>query len=189
MNIIDTLTSQTTAYVNELITNIFLPRIVKYVNERDPEELLTTKEVSKVLSLPVLKPKNTSFSSKRCIWEFKRGKYRGEVCNKKTVEGSEYCASCIKRITFTRKTSYEELSTNDSIPLSEGEKVLDTKFYDKERGLIHFNSYIIRIHQCNGESDMFIVGKLNEYDQLVKLTPEECAIVTEDGYLIDDDYL
>lgn len=203
MNIIDTLTSQTTSFVNELIKNIFLPRIVKYVNERDTNDLLTTEELSKVLSLPVLKlnaqshktPSN-SFSSKRCVWEFKRGKSRGEVCNKQTVEGSEYCSSCIKRVTFSRKSNnYEEADENDksltNLPVSGGGEnaVIDAKFYDKERGLFKFNSYIFRIENLdNGAKNMFIIGKLDENDKLVKLNNIECENVIEDGYLIDEDY-
>jgi hypothetical protein len=201
MNIIDTLTSQTTSYVNELIKNIFLPRIVKYVNERDTDDLLTTDELSKVLSLPVLKltqsHKNhsNSYSSKRCIWEFKRGKSRGDVCNKQTVEGSEYCSSCIKRVTFSRSSNnFEESNVNDtsltSLPVSGGDEkaVLDAKFYDKERGLIKFNSYIMRIEQLDEEKIMYIIGKLDENDNLVKLSEIEYDNVIKDGYLIDEDF-
>jgi len=210
MNIIETLNTQTSNFINELVRNTFIPRIAKYINERESNEVVTTDELCKVLLLPSLKlntqsHKNTSINSnKRCVWEFKRGKSRGEVCNKQTVENSDYCSSCIKRVTFPRKLNNmnQDLTLNtitlNDLPVTGcGETpLLQAKPYDKTRGLhkLDVNSYIVRFDkiekrdETGSDFDMYIVGKIDEDDQFIKLTTHEFEQAVEDGYLVDVDY-
>jgi hypothetical protein len=207
MNNIDTLTTQTTTFITDLIRTNFLPQIVRYINEKKNDDILTVDELSKILYLPYTKISNQSIknnlyinSNKKCIWEFKRGKYRGEVCNKQTVENSDYCSSCIKRVTFNKKQNINQnLSITNNISLNNlpasgcGEiPALDAKPYDKARGLYKcdFNDYIFRFEKSETQDflDMYILGKINQEEQLIKLSDEEFEQAVEDGYLIDRDY-
>ncbi len=196
MNIQDALTTQTIAFVSDLIKNTFIPRIVKYINERESNDLLTVDELTKVLTLPKL---NTHKSTnKKCIWEFKRGKYRGNVCDKQTVDGSDYCSSCIKRLPCPRKqSSNKDLNVSNTMTLSDmpecnGEPLLNAQPYDKERGLFKCdgNSYIFRFLKIDNSKimDMYIVGKTDDYGKLVKLSDEEFEQAVEEGYLVERDY-
>jgi hypothetical protein len=196
MNNIDTLTLQTTSFISELIKTVFLPQVVKYVNERNDDEPLNVEELSKVLYLPNLKiTHNTKAlftnSNKKCVWEFKRGKTKGNICNKPTVDNSDYCSSCIKRVTFKKQNASQDLMITDNISfneLSTGGEMLNAIPFDKNRGLYKLDSYIFRLEKENDMTNMYIIGKLDDNDELVKLNENECEQALAEGHLVDRDY-
>lgn len=198
MNNIDTLTSQTTSFLSELIKTVFLPQVVKYMNERTTEEPLSVDELSKVLYLQNLKiTHNTKSlytnSNKKCIWEFKRGKTKGNICNKPTVDNSDYCSSCIKRVTFKKQNpSNQDLMITNNMSFNDlsigGSEMLNAIPFDKQRGLIKLDSYICRLEKAGDITNMYIVGKLDEGEDLVKLTEDECEQALAEGHLVDRDY-
>jgi len=203
MNNIDTLSSQTSYFITDLIKSLFLPQIVKYLNDRQSDDIPTVEELTKVLYLSNVKITQGKSvytnSNKKCVWEFKRGKTKGNVCNKPTMENSDYCSSCIKRVTFKKQNlSNSELTISNNItydlPIVGCNEItaLDAKPYDKSRGLYQCNnSYIFRLEKSNTKDDvdnMYIIGKLDENEELIKLSNEEFDQAVNDGYLIDKEY-
>ena len=206
MNPLDILATQTTTLITDFVRNQIVTKIVDYVNSTDDE--ITTDIIMKYLSLPEVKSysntgsnstyhkKSTTFSSsntKFCIWEYKRGKSKGDLCDKPVVEGHDYCSSCLKRpiLLTSKKTDSlnNRLSTKNmsvEFPKSRSDDTisLDVLEYDKEKGLyidIH-NNFMLHI------SDKNIVYAIGKHDPSTKitnmLTDEEKNIAKDEGYEI-----
>ncbi len=96
-------------------------------------------------------------------------------------------------MTFPRKQSNKDNCNsllNDQLVTESGKIRLIP--YDKDRGLFQCatNSYIFRFQKSDQDDimDMLIVGKIDEYNNLVKLSSSEIQEATDEGFFIDYDY-
>lgn len=200
-SIIETISVQTSNYVTELIKNYYLPKIVKYVNDREEDSPISIEEFEQLLSLPVIKThytKQPNSTNKKCVWVFKRGKDNGSRCDKPTIEGSDYCTNCSKRPCFKKKPNLSEISSNvitsNLLPKS-GCYIpkLDVIVWNKEKELYldEINNYIFKKIQLEGESyNSILIGKLDDSDgqRINRLTNEEVCKATFDGCIVDEEY-
>jgi hypothetical protein len=201
----EAITQNTVQYINDLVKNIVIPPLVDYINEQY-QQSLTYKELEEVLQLNKTKfvnyqPKksiqsNGSNYNKKCIWEYKRGKYKGDLCGKPTVDDSEYCSTCIKRSSFTAKPSSNNHSKLEIIPSEFPQSMekdvvqTDLEVFDAENDLYkdqRFN-FIFRKHD---EETLYIVGRGDYKNEKMihKLTHEDLIKIQSLNYLVDEDYL
>ena len=200
--ITDTIVSQTSSFVSELIKNNILPKIVKYINTRDNYSKLTVEELEQMLSLQTVKTHYTTkqipnTTNKKCAWIFKRGKASGESCDKPTIEGSDYCTYCSKRPCFkTTKESSDSSNklSSDRIPKSGCHiPLIDVVLFNKEKELYldEINNYILKKEVSEeGENIITLIGKLDDSDgqRINRLTNDEVCKATFDGFTVDEEY-
>ncbi len=199
-SIIELISGQTSNYVTELIKNHFLPKIIKYVNEREEDTPVSIEELEHLLSLPVIKThyiKQSNLTNKKCVWIFKRGQHNGNRCDKPTIEGSDYCTNCSKRPCFKKKPNPEVVSnviTSDLLPKS-GSAIpqVDVIIFNKEKELYldEIHNYIFKkIHLDDGICNSILIGKLDDSDdqRITRLSNEEVQQATFDGHIVDEDY-
>lgn len=197
MNNIDVLTIETTNFVNSLLKDKILPKIVKYVNERESITPLHSNELVEYLLLPNLKTTThiKHNSNKLCIWEFKRGKYRGDSCGKPTIDGSDYCSSCSKRLFLKKQhnqnnSNISNIVLNDILISDDSSTKLDViPIKGKLNVFRDENNYVMRVDKSN-DSDvgvMYVIGKFNnENQEIIPLTEQEIEDAENEGYLVDE---
>ena len=199
MNVTDTISSQTYNYVGDLIRNLILPRIVNYVNDREEDDQVTVEELEKMLSLQTVKSyavkQTPSNAKKRCIWEFKRGKVKGSICDKPALEGSDYCSYCSNRECIKSKKNSANSTANASLDLPKSARtspLVDVIVYNQEKNLFldEVNNYIF-LQEYNEEGEptrAILVGKLDYSDGIQRLTNDEVYKATSDGVLVDEEF-
>ncbi len=183
-NVYDAITSMTSSYVNDLIKNHVIPKVVKYVNNLDRN--VTSEELEQMLALQTIKT-STKQTNKKCAWIYKRGKDVGDRCNKPAIEGSEYCSYCAKRPCFKTKDELNVGSVNTPKSGAQSSQVTAVP-YNKEKGL-YVDEVTNYMYKMIDETPI-LIGKLDEsVDRIVQLTNEEVYKATFDGMKIDEDYL
>src|SRR5437868_5459918 len=92
-------------FVDILLQQHVLPAIVTYVNDTY-QIALTVDELMHLASpQPVEEPTavTTIALPTKCVWTSNHGKSGGKVCGKPTVNGTEYCSTCVKKKTVQKK--------------------------------------------------------------------------------------
>lgn len=200
------LTQNTINYINELIKNVILPIVVDYVNDHDKQDI-TVNELEEVLQLNNSKyshyqvnKKGSSESdyNKKCIWEYKKGKNKGELCGKPTIKNTNYCSTCIKRSVITPKQSSEDFVKSqinfDDFPMSTENDIfnLDLEDYDADNNLF-INQASNFIFKRYDENTFKIIGKADntKNNLMYKLTHEDIIKINtmKYPYPIDESYL
>jgi hypothetical protein len=197
------LIQNTSNYVNDLVKSVLLPVIVDYVNQQDGD--ITIQDLEEVLQLnntnyipyQSLKKNSIHYESdynKKCIWEYKRGKSKGNLCGKPTIKNSNYCSTCIKRFVTTQKQTDHSTKSHpifDDIPKSSENDVynLDLEVYDEDNHL-YKDQYHHFVFKRYDEKDFRIIGKAdNTKENLIhKLTNEDVMKAKSFNYAIDEEY-
>ena len=195
----ETLITNTTNFVNELVKDVLLPIVVDYINQHDQPQSITTDELEQVLQLNTKFIKRNSVPietdyNKKCIWEYKRGKSKGDLCGKPTVRGKNYCSTCIKRSVFTPKQVSQDVTKTqiifDDIPKSaeNDSQNLDLEIYDEDNNLFK-NQCTNFVFKRDGD-EFKLIGKAdNTKDLIHKLTQEDIIKANQLNYPIDEDFL
>lgn len=199
----ETLITNTTTFINELVKDVMLPIIIDYISQHENPHAITQQELEEVLNLN--NPKYGSHSkrstvsvetdyNKKCIWEYKRGKSKGDLCGKPVVRNENYCSTCIKRSFFNPKRVNNDVTKSaiifDDIPKSaeNDNQSVELEVYDANNNLLinYDTNFIFKRY----DDDTFkITGRADNInkDYVHKLTQEDIIMAKQLNYSIDEE--
>lgn len=189
-NFMDIINTDTTTFITDLIRNVVLPTVTVYVNDNYNINI-TTKELEETLKLPNSKyfsnfNQNTHFkknssnnTNKKCIWEYKRGKLKGDLCGKPTYDDTNYCSACIKRSALSIKKNVDVDDKNDDFSFMDMPKSnltdnvieYDLEIYDSEKNL--YKDKYNFIYKRESDDKITIVGLLDYISERMHDLTEE----------------
>ena len=192
----DIITTSTISHLNDLVINGLIPIFVEYINNQYHIDI-TEKELEVVLQNSKYTKTNVDVTNynKKCIWEFNRGKSKGDLCGKPTVGKTNYCSACIKRSVLKPKQNasvktesfFDELPTTNTT--TEGYK-LEMRVFDEELGL-YKDCYHNFIFKRENEDSFKLIGKSDyTHDKMVlQLTHEDVLKAKALNFPMDDTLL
>jgi len=187
--------------------NIIIP-IVNHLNSKGI--IITADELNSVLQMPNTKaqsstplmnygsgiiPNVSSSNSKKaiiqnngktCTYNYKRGENKGKLCGKSTLNGADYCSSCLKRKNINKAAEVSGIAPDEGILSFNNEEDLGTltvNEYNKERQL-----YIVPVHNFivkQEENTIYVIGK-DVNGNLELLTQSEKNIALKLGLVINE---
>jgi hypothetical protein len=156
-------------YLSEEIFPVIVNDLQSRGIEISIEELITM----------MMEPKS-DLNTDKCIYQYKRGENKGQLCGKPVTEGMSYCSNCIK----TRKNlgMDQQNLTDEQIDRGERGNSLTVVVHDESRHLYRDpnTNFIIYQTQCRAPT---VIGRLCN-DKIIPLTESEFNIASELGLLI-----
>jgi hypothetical protein len=187
MNVLDSITNETNFFVNDLLKNTIFPNIITFINNKY-DVSVTLKELEDEFLLHQVKNKKVisyygQEAYETCIWEYKRGPEKGQLCGKIAVSGKKYCTTCLKRPGLSKpekvkKSAFVEPVDIDVMPKSNDGQILafDVEVYDADKGqyINRATNFILQ----QDEKGIYTIGKADYTNEKIinKLTEEEITI-------------
>jgi hypothetical protein len=154
--------------LNYLTVEIF-PVIVRDLQERGVEisieELITM----------VMQPKS---SSNKCMYQYKRGENKGQLCGKPVAEGTNYCSNCLKTRKNLGLDSHNSIEERDLLVNNS----LTVVVHDESRHLYRDPNTNFIIYQTASRPPTAIGQLVN--NKIHPLTDPQIQMATELGLLI-----
>lgn len=175
--------------VNQWLTTHIVPKIVSFINERDSLIPLQPSELIKLLStyaLPVNElvkslglVKNTE---KKCIYIAPKGRKSGKMCEKPTLDGSDYCNTCLKKINSPKMKNDKAAA----VPRVMTEFLEDQGIWvDKE------TTFVFKKQDDSLPDEQtiaMVIGKRCADGKISALTKDDITYAMNEGYTLSEEY-